>query len=408
VEKGAVMQRTHGLAPLLTGLVACSSSSSSTAPVAAEPPVSVSMQLTVGAGQELHQCQFVTLPNDAGIDVVGISHEYTAGSHHFLVFMTDLDTIPADMQGQYDCVHGDEPIMQHARAVIYGAQSPIGTTSFPDGVGFGMKAHQVLMLQAHYINTSPQDLAASVSVTFATAAADKLTTKAGFLVFYDPFIYVPAQGGATSGIRCAVGGNINLISAFTHYHQRGTSMRVWVDPSMSTASETPFYATADWEHPQDFKGPMAVSAGSVFRFQCDYTNGDSFEVFQGPNAATSEMCVFASLYYPALGDVFENCADLSVIGTGSQACTDLLSCVQGCPASDAPQANMGGVNVGGCWEKCVATGCQGATDTLLPVTTCAGTECQTDCAESSDACSVCMASKCTDEVGACAEHTCAP
>src|SRR4029077_12328888 len=73
----------------------------------------VSMELTVKAGQEKHTCQLVALPNDADANVVSISHDYTLGSHHFVLFDTDLQTIPPELGGQYDCTIGDEPIMQH-------------------------------------------------------------------------------------------------------------------------------------------------------------------------------------------------------------------------------------------------------------------------------------------------------
>src|ERR1044071_2098950 len=144
----------------------------------------VSMELTVKPGEELHQCQLVVLPNDADVNVVRISHEYTAGSHHFLVFETDLDTIPADLEGQHDCVGGDEPIMQHTTGVLYAAQSPSGDAPFPQGVGFSLKAHQVLMLQTHYLNPSNHDLDARVSSAFDTAPADSTPIQAGFLIFY--------------------------------------------------------------------------------------------------------------------------------------------------------------------------------------------------------------------------------
>jgi len=402
------------LSPLV--LTACSSSSS---PVAGAPDagtatpdaangVTVSMELTVGVGQELHQCQFVELPSDVDINVVGMSHTYTTGSHHFLVFTTDLDAVPPDMQGQYDCVQGNEPIMMHTRGIIYGAQTPEGSTMFPEGVGFPMKAHQVLMLQTHYINATAAPLDAKVAATFITAPADTMTQRAGFMIFYDPFIYLPPQATASSGIRCDVTGDINLISGYTHYHQRGTSMQVWVDPSATAQSDTAFYATNNWEHPQVFQGPMPISKGSVLRTQCHYMNNDSVDVFQGPNASTSEMCVFAALYYPALPGDFNFCANLSVTGMGTHACPDLLNCVQSCAPSEAPEFTPGGVNVGGCWEKCVANGCAGAADKLLPVSVCGGAQCSTECAGGGDACTACVASKCTPEITACLSHTCTP
>src|SRR5882724_4966797 len=91
-----------------------------------EHDLTISMKLTVGASLELHRCQFLTLPNDQDVNVVSIAHRYTQGSHHFLVFATDLDVVPDDLQGQYDCVLGDEDVMKHTRGILYAAQSPSG------------------------------------------------------------------------------------------------------------------------------------------------------------------------------------------------------------------------------------------------------------------------------------------
>jgi len=212
---------------------------------------------------------------------------------------------------------------------------------------------------------------------------------------------------ATSGIRCAIPKDINLVTGFTHYHQRGTGMNVWIDPSASAQSAQPFFQTSDWQHPADFHGPLAIPAGSEFRMRCDYKNPDAVDVFQGPNASTSEMCVFAGLYYPRVNDVFEGCLDLSVTGTGPKACSDLLTCIQSCPASDAPEFTNAGVNVGACWEKCVAEGWQGATDALLPATTCIAQQCGAECAAVGNACTTCASTKCAAEAGACLAQTCA-
>jgi hypothetical protein len=364
------------------------------------------MGLTVKAGQELHTCQLVALPNDADANVVSISHAYTAGSHHFLLFATDLDSIPPDLEGQYDCVQGDEPIMQHTRGVLYAAQSPRGAFPFPAGVGFQLKAHQVLLLQAHYLNPSSQDLDATVKAGFDTAPLDTTPVRAGFMIFYDPFIYLPPQSTGTSGFRCSVPSAINVFAASTHYHQRGTGMKVWVDRSPSSPSATPFFETHDWEHPGDFTGPLAVDAGSVFRMQCDYFNHDLVDVFQGPNAATSEMCVFAGLYYPKLAAQFETCANPWITGTGTQTCNDQLTCIQACPPGDTPVQTHGGVNVGPCWEKCVSNGCPGATDALLAATICIDNQCQNECAAGN--CDSCAISKCAAQLTTCVGQVCAP
>jgi hypothetical protein len=369
--------------------------------------VVLSMNLTIQPGEELHRCQLVALPTDSEIDVVAFSHKYTAGSHHFLVFATDFDAIPLDMQGQqYDCVNGDEPIMEHTRGMLYGGQSAEGTSALPAGVGFKMKPRQVLLLQAHYLNFTHKPIAAQIRAGFDTAPSSQIREQAGFLLFYNPFIYVPARGAATSGIRCSVPRDISVISASSHYHQRGTSMRMWVDPSMNVQSASPFHETNDWEHPADFHGPMSVAAGSAIRIECDFANGDDVDVFQGPNAATSEMCVLFGLYHPKIEGDFANCADLSITGRGAQACSEALSCVQSCPASEAPRFTNGGVMVGPCWERCVAAGCAGAVDALLPLTICVSDQCAVACDSGGDACNACATSKCAAQVGACLAQRC--
>jgi hypothetical protein len=391
---------------IVFALAACSSEAPTSEPTDFDHDAVVSMSLTVKPGEELHRCQLVTLPADSEIQIVAFSHKYTAGSHHFLLFATDLETIPPELAGQFDCVNGDEPIMQHTRGILYGAQSAEAIFPLPPGVGFAMKAHQVLMMQAHYLNPTGKDLVAKIQAGFDGAPASQISEQAGFMIFYDPFIYVPAQSSAASGIRCSVPADVNVVAAFTHYHQRGTAMRVWVDPSMSQESTTPIHETHDWEHPADFQGPLAVPAGSAFRFECTYTNSDPVEVFQGPNAATSEMCVFAGLYYPQAKHEFDTCADLSFTGHGDKACNGVLSCVQNCPGADAPRFTPGGVVVGPCWERCVASGCQGAVDKVLPVSFCVGEKCSAECAMGNDSCAGCATAKCATEVGGCLAHGC--
>ena len=183
-------------------------------------------------------------------------------------------------------------------------------------------------------------------------------------------------------------------------------MRAFVDPSMSQPTLAPFLETHDWEHPVDFHGPMAVKAGSVFRTECSYSNADSTDVFQGPNAATSEMCVLFGLYYPRIEGEFQNCSDISITGTGSQACTDVLACVQTCPGSEAPRFTNGGVIVGACWERCMAAGCQGAVDSVLPVSMCAGDKCASECEAGDDPCVGCVTTQCSKELAGCITQTC--
>jgi hypothetical protein len=364
------------------------------------------MSMTVPPATELHQCQLVQIPAGPDIDITTFSHEYTPGSHHFLLYLTDLTSIPSDLTGQYDCTTGDEPILQHATGIVYGGQVPTGQFSFPEGVAAKLPGGQVMVMNAHYLNSGSTALATTVKVGLDTTTPDKVQQEGGFFVFYDPFIDVPAQATASSGGRCYVGADVTIVNAFSHYHYRGTRMQAFEDPAAGPRSTTSFYTTTDWQHPQAFDGPMTWKQGSYIRYQCDYDNTDTTEVFQGPNARTSEMCVLAGLYYPKQQGGFAGCDRESISGFGTQACLSTAACVQACPAGDAPRRTATGASVGPCWEHCVASACDGAVDAMFPLLGCVEAQCSAECQSGTSSCLSCATAKCNTEFGACSSQTC--
>jgi hypothetical protein len=200
--------------------------------------------------------------------------------------------------------------------------------------------------------------------------------------------------------------DLTVLTAFTHYHYRGTDMKVWLDPSVTSKAATPFFTTNDWQHPAEFTGPMTWPATSYIRFQCDYDNTDAVEVFQGPNARTSEMCVLAGLYYPKQTGGFGDCNNYSVSGFGTKACLATATCLQTCPASEAPVHTPTGAQVGPCWERCVAAACNGAVDTVFPLFACVKSQCSMECAAGSSTCLSCTSSKCSAQLSACSAQAC--
>jgi hypothetical protein len=391
-------------------LSACSSSSpgpgsSSSTNDAFTHDIVFTMNMPVPASTEMHQCKYVQLPEGADVNIYRFAHEYTTGSHHFLLYLTDLTAIPSDMTGTYDCTTGAEPILAHATGIIYGGQVPTGIWSFPSGVAATVKAGQVLVMNTHYLNTSVAALDATVKVGLDTMLAAEVKTQGGFFIFYDPFIDLPAHATASSGNGCHVGADVTVVNAFTHYHFRGMDMKVFDDPAGKPRSTVPFFETTNWEHPQDFDGPMTWKQGDKIRFQCDYDNMGATEVFQGPNAQTSEMCVFAGLYYPKQTSDFENCSKESVSGFGAQACVSVAQCIQACN-EPPPVRTATGANVGPCWQHCISSGCDGAVDTMLPLFSCAASQCATDCQGGASACLSCTSSKCGTELSACSAQAC--
>src|SRR5207302_6730014 len=90
--------RMRQLAILL--MCACSNS-----PPAATGDTTFTMQLTVAAGMETTLCQFVRMPKGLAY-ATSAHHEYTPGSHHMLLYRTDLTTIDPSLTGVQDCYEG--------------------------------------------------------------------------------------------------------------------------------------------------------------------------------------------------------------------------------------------------------------------------------------------------------------
>jgi hypothetical protein len=386
---------------LLVCLVGCSSKPAGPVP----GDIQYSLTVHVPAGGEMFQCQYVTTPMQQRY-LLAAAHHYTPGSHHMLLYRTDLSAIPAGQSAPQDCYEGGGgTIMSHVRGVLYGSQVPDDSYSLPDGIAMPLAPGEVLLLQAHYINATPKALDATVDVGLTTTSdKSKMKYAAGILFYYDVFIDVPPMAKATAGERCTLNHDITLLSVFPHYHARGYGYEAWVDKPGQAPSTAPFYTSTDWEHPTKWTGgPLALASGTSIRWRCEYQSQDK-EYFQGPSAVDNEMCMFTGLYYPAVDNTFDLCLDsFDQVGQGTATCADTTNCIAACPAVTAPPA--GGdprTEIPGCWQKCVVQSCPGASKPLVAELKCFA-QCQ-GC--SGSACQQCVLSKCINELTACNSAAC--
>jgi hypothetical protein len=387
-------------------IAACGSSSQPTAQTGAR----FEMSVDIAPGGEAFKCLFVKLPAEAAF-VSGGSHTYTAGSHHMLLFKTDLDEIPAGLAGVRDCYESASGIMSHIRGIVYGAQEPSGNVEFPPGVGLPVRPAEVLLLQAHYLNASPSPLQARVVVELKLAKAETIRERAGALFFYDPFIYVAPGAMGKASMRCRIRASIQLLGAASHYHRRGVSYGAYLDGADGSTVSSPFYTSSDWEHPQPMRSIMSVPAGARIRFECGYDNRTGTTAYyQGQSATESEMCMFTALYYPAMEATDEFCQrEPDMFGVGSKSCLETSRCVQLCPPGSAPTGlgqGVAGAQVHECWQRCISDSCPNASGPLFAQFRCLRVQCGLECVTAGDECTRCMTSRCTNEVGACVAATC--
>src|SRR3954468_13243584 len=112
---------------------ACSSSSSSPSSSSDAPIFSTTVRVV--AGSESFQCQYVKM-SAAREYATSISHTYTAGSHHLVVFRTDQSSIPAGQDTMTPCYENGSDFMSHVRGMLYTSQTPTDENVMPPGVGF--------------------------------------------------------------------------------------------------------------------------------------------------------------------------------------------------------------------------------------------------------------------------------
>jgi hypothetical protein len=370
--------------------------------------VAFSLDVDLPAGSEIHRCKFVTTPA-AETFTSGASHVYSLGSHHMLLFRTDLTTIPAELAGVHDCYEAAASIMSHVRGVVYGAQMPTGEVHYPAGVGLPFKPSEVLLLQAHYINASDQARTARVDVKLLTTDPATVTERAGTLFFYDPFIVVPPNGPARASMSCSVRNDVRLLTVTSHMHRRGVGYRAFLDSAAGPAS-APFYTTDSWDHPSQLTAALDVAAGSTIRFECDYMNEEPRELIQGQSAENNEMCMFTGVYYPAMGLSDELClSGPHNFGTGTATCAQTLACIQSCPPGTTPMLgdvlSAGSIDVDECWQRCFVDSCPKAWAPFSAEAYCAQSMCATECSTGTG-CAECAVAKCGAELTACVASGC--
>ncbi len=299
--------------------------------------VQFTMQTEIPSGVEGEWCRFVVGPPQQ-MWVQRDEVRFTAGSHHFLLYETSYDAIPTvnddgvavDTSGIFDC-SGGATAGWSVTKLVGGSQNADGDSmmTFPEGVAMPVRAGAVLLMNAHYLNATPQALTPEVAINLWTSPADTISVEGDLLFLYNPFIRVEANSTARARWRCPVHQDITVLAVQSHMHKRGVGYAAMV------TGEEPFYENDRWaEVPTGrFEGGMPVAAGSTLDYWCDYASEEANDIYQGPRT-TDEMCMLIGPYYPA-DPRTSNCltADGGLggewIGSGTATCAASWTCLQG-------------------------------------------------------------------------------
>jgi len=293
---------------LLVSFVGCSGddpgsggSTTGTPPAIREESFSAGT-FTVGAGKELIMCSYVRGDNTDAEDITRFTSAQSEGGHHLIVYTLDhnVDLPPAL------CSQGGQP----GWSQILASGLPAETTTFPDGVGFHVNAHQQYVMETHYINTTSKPIEVKSEFTALYATAGTVKERASTYYVGTGNIDVPPNGVATAEVTCKPPSDLPIHTMFGHMHRFGTLVSVDLLPGGGGASQ-PLYTTAHWDNPAitTFDDGKLVGTADALHVKCDWSNS-------GPNRLgyPAEMCFAIGYYWPATASLM--CAS----GGGTAAC----------------------------------------------------------------------------------------
>jgi hypothetical protein len=261
--------------------------------------------IDVAAGVEKTVCIVKDLGNTDDLVVTGFVSTLAPGSHHLIVYKT---TGPENLTPT-PCVPF-QGLSQGAAEPILIANKLSVTWTFPAGIALELPAHQMVRIEAHYINTSMTDIQGMGTVTFQGTPASSAPPfqPAEFLFWGTTQFTIPANASATVGPKFQTGtAGTHLISITTHQHELGTGIKAWASAQPGDLSNQ-IADDADWANPSwrlldpvvDFDGTGGLS------YQCSWDNTTTYTVRFG-ESALNEMCFVGGYYYPSHG--FDLCID---------------------------------------------------------------------------------------------------
>jgi len=254
---------------------------------------------TLQPGQEVFNCFHVQTPNDQTFAVGEWDSQMSPGSHHFILYRSDTDAT-ASAQGVLTnpgCTQGFG-----GDTWLYTMGSPRGHLPFPDGVAMELTAHEKIDFDMHYINTTSESLQAHIALNVNKVKA-AMYQKADAEISFNVGIAVPPMGTQTVTGTCPNVPGANYFLFSTHMHKHGTDATIAVARANGMMEQ--LVHTTNWDAPDAkyYSAPpfLTLQGSDHFVYTCSYKNDSSQTVFVGTSAATNEMCMMETYFFPASG-----------------------------------------------------------------------------------------------------------
>lgn len=264
--------------------------------------------IPLAPGQETTVCTVVKLPTQVPIDVVQIDSRLAPGSHHLVFYKSALTQ---EQPTPTKCAPLDIGFGQAMpkNIPLYIAETEDGNSlPLPAGAAYHIDAGQMVKLEAHYLNASPNAIVGKGTVVLTVAPAGTKYQPADIMFCGSVTeLYLkgvpPGMSALTPGFYRPPDG-VKVFGLTAHQHQRGTLMTI----SKSTGQQdegTKLLDGAPWDNEPfqryDDAHLLTFGPNEGLRWQCFYNNPDNKTVKFGESAESNEMCFLWAYYYPSVG-----------------------------------------------------------------------------------------------------------
>jgi hypothetical protein len=258
--------------------------------------------IPLAPGQERTVCSRYRLTSPTAIDVTRIDAALAPGSHH-LIFWKSMQT--TEQKDIYDCQALD---LSTGDIPLYIAETQSNNNlPLPTGAAYHLEAGQMIRLEAHYINATPNPLMGMGTVNLTVGPTGTQYQPAD-IMFCGSVTQLYTQGvppGMSSlnpGFYKPPAG-VKIFGLTTHEHKRGTLMTI--DRSTSSAAGQNLTMGTPYDNPPfevyGNSNLLTFAPGEGFRWQCFYDNPTNTTYKFGQSAEANEMCFFWAYYYPSVG-----------------------------------------------------------------------------------------------------------
>lgn len=258
----------------------------------------------VESGVEDTKCMIRQVNNDRSIHVGKIRNLLGSASHHFIVYRIAEGVESTE---PFDCQPFADVLNPENGAPLMITQKADETLELPDGVAFTFEPGQMVRLELHYLNATPETQTVEVTSTFTTVSDADFVHEADFLFVGNPDIDLSPGETETLGpyflpLPADIAG-ANVFGITGHTHELGTDVTVAYRDSADGADSMIYdIENYDWEEPPTvmLDPEVTIGEGGGFNFSCSWTNTTASQVTFGEDV-DQEMCFFWAYYYPSKG-----------------------------------------------------------------------------------------------------------